>query len=142
MGINDGRCAKIYAKASSPVGTDFVEHINNISLTLDGKPVDITEFSAAACTNATAFTQKMNTIKEIALTISGFADLVATQQALLYANWLSGTAAYVKVGFGAAGASPAFEFSANVGNIKVDAAPDGMQLVSFDISNLSTVTVT
>ena len=137
-----GACVLIYTKATSPVGTtNFIEHVNSVDLDVDGNPKEITEFAAALC--AAPYTQQINTIKTLKLSLDCGLELVATGQAILWANWVSGTACYVKVGFGAAGAGPVFEFKANV-NAKLSGKPDDVQTVSFDITvaDASTVSIT
>ena len=140
MALNKGACVRILANTSNSFSdSNYIEHINVVDLEIDGNPKDVTEFAAATCT--AAFTTEVNMSKTIKLSCSGWSDLTATTQAMLWANIISGTAVYVKVGFGTAGAGPTVAFQANIANVKLGAKPDDYQTVDFTISNLAQPTV-
>lgn len=130
MAIGKGCYTKIYAAATA-TPTNFVEHMNDLSLKFEGKTVEITEF-AATCP---AYVARATGIKDVTATISGYLDKAATGQGFFWANHVSGQALFVKFGFGATGAEATFEFQANVDSIDITTTTDGYQQVTYNLSN-------
>ena len=138
-GIGKGCNFKIYVKATTGPATtsdSFLEHINDMSLTFDGKTVEITEFAATCPT----YVARATGIKDIKVVLSGYLEKAATGQAMLWANHISGTALFGYFGFGATGAEAKFQMGMNVDNIDIKTNTDGYQEVTYNISNYGTPT--
>ena len=137
MGITKGNLPPVLA-ATSGTPTQVVEHINNISLSFAGKPVDVTEFAASAPT----YIARAPGIKDVTCTFSGFLEKTATGQAFIWANQVSDAGLVILIKLTAT--TPAVMFNACVTGIDVkNASVDGYVEVTYNISNSgSTVTIT
>jgi cytochrome b involved in lipid metabolism len=136
MAISKGTTPKIYTAATASP-TNLVGHMNNFSMTMNGKSVDVTEFAASAPT----YIARASGIKDLTATFSGFNDKADAGQAPIWANVVSDTDLYVKITFTAT--TPAIEFKAVVDSIDIKNSIDGYVEVTFNVSNASnTVTIT
>ena len=130
MTIAKGSCAKVYAGATTGP-TTVCAHINDVKLSLSGKAIDVTEFAAACPTYAA----KLSALKDLSATISGFLYYADPGQGFIFANHIADSTLWIKLGFGVAGASPTVNFQAIVEKIDIKDTVDGMQEVTFDVTN-------
>ena len=135
MAINKGNLSVVkVGTATAP--TQVLEHINTVALTMDSKNIDVTEFAAAA----PAYIARAAAIKDVKATMSGFLEKGATGQAIVFANFVSDTALFVKILLTAT--VPAVEFSAVVDSIEMKPTIDGFVEVTFSVSGAGAVVIT
>ncbi len=108
--------------------------INQIDISIDGKPVDLSEMSDVAPT----YIKKGKTIKEIQCTLSGRLDKTGNGQTSLWSNITADTVIYIKVWYGAA----TFLFSCNVDNVDMKDSLEDYITVTYTLSNEGTIAVT